>query len=51
MNGGPDESVQPGECPLCRSGVPRARGGVLPILANHFATDCLATNFLGRANA
>ena len=53
MNGGPDVSVQPGECPLCLSGVaqPTAAEGVLPILADHFATDCLVTDFFEPAGA
>lgn len=53
MNGGPDVSVQPGECPLCLSGVarPTATDGVLPILAEHFATDCLVTDFIDSGTA
>lgn len=53
MNGGPDECVRPGECPLCLSGVasPTAAVGVLPILAHHFATDCLVTDFAGSGHA
>ena len=45
MNGGPDESVQPGECPLCLVHVPEptATLGVIPILARHFGTTCAAT--------
>lgn len=50
MNGDADERVQPGACPLCLGAVPRPRAtaGVIPILADHFATDCQVTDFTRR---
>jgi hypothetical protein len=45
-----DKGVAPGECPLCRSGVPvpagpRSAGDALAALAQHFGTACAAIAF------
>lgn len=47
MDGGPDERVRSGACPLCEADVPTTQDEtrVLPILAHHFSTTCEATRF------
>ena len=47
MNQGPDESVAPGQCPLCLAAVPvppepRTIGDVVAVLSVHFAHACAA---------
>jgi len=53
MNGGPDESIQPGECPLCLVDVaqPTVQSDVIPILARHFGSSCEATRFTDPSTA